>query len=133
DGIHVLELATLKTRLLVANPPGNPATGTGSDHSGLHAIVVGRKTNSIFFTRSDPASHTTTLYKADMYNGAVKELVTLPPRASLATVNADETLGVGTYDETEAGAAQEYGRARPSSSSAEGTGGARAQAGNLVQ
>ncbi len=122
DGIHVLELATLKTSLLVPNPASGPP---------LHAIVVGRKTNSIFFTKSDPASHATAVFKADMDSGEVKQLVTLPPRASIATVNADETLGVGTYDETEAGAAQEYGRARPSSSA--GQGAARPQAGNLVQ
>jgi oligogalacturonide lyase len=122
DGIHVLELATLKTRLLVPNPPS-----AGNNRSGLHAIVVGRKTSSIFFTKTDPVSHATAVYKADMYSGVVKELVTLPPRASIATVNADETLGVGTYDETEAGAAEEYGRAHPSPSSS------RPQAGNLVQ
>jgi oligogalacturonide lyase len=118
DGIHVMELATQKTRLLVPTPPtGGP----------LHAIVVGRKTNSIFFTKTDPVSHATALLKADMDTGVVKELVTLPPRASIATVNADETLGAGTYDETEEGAAQEYGRARPSPN------GAHPQAGNLVQ
>jgi oligogalacturonide lyase len=132
DGIHVLELATGKTRLLVANPPGASQSGDGGSHTGLHAIVVGRKTNSIFFTKVDPVSHGTAVYKADMYSGAVKELVTLPPRASIATVNADETLGVGTYDETEAGAAQEYGRA-PASGPTGGAGGARPQAGNLVQ
>jgi len=119
DGLHVLELAKLKTRLLVPNSPG----------FALHAVVVGRKTNSIFFTRTDSAKHSTSLCKADMYSGEVKELVTLPPRASLATVNADETLGVGTYDKTEAGAEQEYGRARSSPPSS----GASPQAGNLVQ
>ncbi|HET6218369.1 MAG TPA: oligogalacturonate lyase family protein, partial [Acidobacteriaceae bacterium] len=136
DGIHTLELASLKTRLLVPNPHGNSAAPTSRDtvHGGLHAIVVGKKTNSIFFTKSDPGTHSTALYKADMYTGAEKELVTLPPRASLATINADETLGVGTYDETEAGAAEEYGRARPSpSSSGAGASGARPQAGSLVQ
>jgi oligogalacturonide lyase len=134
DGLHVLELATLKTRLLVPNPPENPATHGTTDNyrNGLHAIVVGRKTNGIFFTKPDPATHSTSLCKANMYTGEVKELVTLPPRASIATINADETLGVGTYDETEAGAAQEYGGARPSPTSS-GAGGARPQAGNLVQ
>jgi oligogalacturonide lyase len=96
DGIHVLELATLKTRLLVPNPPDNPAGNGGNFRNGVHAIVVGKKTNSIFFTKSDPRKNSTSVYKADMYTGEVKELVTLPPRASLATVNADETLGVGT-------------------------------------
>jgi oligogalacturonide lyase len=133
DGIHTLELATLKTRLLVTSPPAAPGT-SGNVRGGLHAVAVGGKTNSIFFTKSVPEAHATVLYKADMYTGVVKELVTLPPRASIATINADETLGVGTYDETEAGAAQEYGRARPSTpSSVPGAGGARPQAGNLVQ
>lgn len=133
DGIHILELATLKTRLLVTSPPAAPGAG-GSVRGGLHAVAVGRRSNSVFFTKSAPETHSTVLYKADMYTGVVKELVTLPPRASIATINADETLGVGTYDETEAGAAQEYGRARPSPpSSAPEAGGARPQAGNLVQ
>jgi oligogalacturonide lyase len=123
----------------VPNPPAGSAPGPSDTYrNGLHAVVVGKKTNSIFFTKSDPAKHSTSLYKADMYSGEVKELVTLPPRASIATVNADETLGVGTYDETEAGAAEEYGRARPSrpspgSSSGSGGNGARPQAGTLLQ
>src|ERR1700722_7453171 len=73
DGIHTLELATLKTRLLVPNPPA--ASGaSGSVRGGLHVVVVGRKTNSVFFTQSAPETHATVLYKADMYTGAVKEL-----------------------------------------------------------
>ena len=34
----------------------------------------------------------------------------MPERATISTVNADETLGAGVYVETEAGAAQEFGR-----------------------
>src|ERR1700677_2859626 len=67
DGIHVLELATLKTRLLVPNPPDNPAGNGGNFRNGVHAIVVGKKTNSIFFTKSDPGKNSTSAYKADMY------------------------------------------------------------------
>jgi oligogalacturonide lyase len=135
DGIHTLELATLKTRLLVPNPQDSSAAANPRDNArgGLHAVVVGRKTNSIFFTQSDPSSRSTKLYKADMDTGAVKELVMLPPRASLATINAGETLGVGVYDETEEGAAQEYGRARPPAAGSGATAGARPQAGTLVQ
>src|SRR5271165_5024103 len=47
DGIHVLDMTTHLTKLLVANPAGaagGPGAGT------VHAIVVGHKTNSIFFT-----------------------------------------------------------------------------------
>jgi len=131
DGIHVLELASKKTRLLVPNPP-RPADASeatrGYFRGGVHAIVVGRKTNSVFFSKFDEASNATTLYKADMYTGEVSKLVTLPPRVSVSTINADETLGAGTYTETAAGAAQEYGRNR-----ARGAQQNPKQAGNLVQ
>ena len=35
-----------------------------------------------------------------MYTGEVTKLVTLPPRVGVTTINADETLGVGSYAET---------------------------------
>ena len=111
DGIHTLELATRKTKLLVPNPPQPAAAETGARRmrNANHTIVVGHKTDSIFFSRMDPATHLATLYKADMNTGDITTLVTLPPRASIATINADETLGAGVYDETEAGVQQEYG------------------------
>ena len=116
NGIRVLDLATYKTRLLVPNPPPPADAASGSRATfgnGLHAIVVGRKTNSIFFAKFDPASNTSTLYKANIDSGEITKLVTLPPRASVASINADETLGAGTYEETEAGAEQAYGRNPP--------------------
>ena len=118
DGIHVLDLATLKTRLLVPNPPRDAAApvNRGYFRNGVHAVVVGRKTNSVFFTRYDSGSQSNCLYKADMYTGTVKKLVTLPPSASIASINADETLGVGTLDENPADAAREYGQNRPAPS-----------------
>ncbi len=137
DGIHVLDLTTMKTRLLVANPPrpagavrGTPAWFRG----GVHAIVVGRKTNSVFFFKFDPDTKLSTLYKADMYSGEVTKLITLPPRASVATINADETLGAGVYDETEAGVEQEYGHNLPQAApTTPGTRTTVPQAGHLVQ
>ena len=112
DGIHTLELATRTTRLLVPNPPqpaGADASQGGHFRYGHHTIVVGHRTDSIFFSRSDPATHLATVYKADMVSGQVTKLATLPARASVATVNADETQAAGVYDETEAGMQQEYG------------------------
>lgn len=116
DGIHVLDLATFKTRLLVPNP--KPPADAASDprsffRLGVHTIVVGRKTNSVFYSKVDPSTKLSTIYKADVYTGEVTTLVTLPARASVATINADETLGVGTYDETQAGAEMEFGNNRP--------------------
>lgn len=112
DGIHVLELSTKKTRLLVPNPP----------HLRLRAIVVGRKTNSVFFAKPDRETGISTLFKADMYTGELTKLVSLPHHASVATINADETLGVGVYNESTAGAQQQES----------GANGPR-PAGNLVQ
>jgi oligogalacturonide lyase len=126
DGIHTLDLATKKTRLLVPNPPHE----AGMPGGGNHTIVVGRKTNSIFFARMDTESHLSTVYKADLVSGAVTKLVTLPPRASISTVNADETLGAGTFIEKPDDAEQEYGRNRPAPPPANGR---PAQAGSLVQ
>lgn len=137
DGIHVLDLTTMKTRLLVANPPRPAGAVRGTPawfRTGVHAIVVGKKTNSVFFSKFDPGTKLSTVYKADMYSGEVTKLVTLPPRASVATINADETLGAGVYDETEAGAAQEYGRNRPRPApTAPGAHNTALQSGFLVQ
>src|ERR1039457_932230 len=49
DGIHVMDMATRATKLLVANPKqadGTPATGRTPGV--VHAMVVGHKTNSVF-------------------------------------------------------------------------------------
>ena len=100
---------------------------------GIHTIVVGRKTNSVFFSKMDPATHLSTVYKADVYTGEVTKLVTLPPRASVATINADETLGVGTYDATQADADKEYGQNRPAPPPTAPGKTPPPQAGNLVQ
>lgn len=134
DGIHVLDLTTMKTRLLVPNPPRPAGAAPGTPEwyrSGIHAIVVGRKTNSVFFSKSDPETKLNTLFKADMDSGEVTKLVTLPPRANVATINADETLGAGVYDETEEGAQQEYGHNLPRP--AQPAGHTERQSGSLVQ
>ena len=42
DGIHVLDMATRQTKLLVANPPRDPNAPPASlGGGGVHAIVVG--------------------------------------------------------------------------------------------
>jgi len=97
DGIHVLDLATRETKLLVSNPP-RPADARGPFYPGMvHAIVVGHKSNSVFFTRTDPMTHVTAVYKADTNTGAVRKLIDLPANHMIVSVNADETLAVGTY------------------------------------
>jgi oligogalacturonide lyase len=96
DGIHAMDLATRKTRLLVPNPPADAGSGRGA---GVHAIIAGRKTNSVFYTLADPATHVTAIFKADVYTGAITKLTDLPRGMGVATINADETLGAGTIND----------------------------------
>lgn len=137
DGIHGLDLATKQTRLIVPSPPHaegetDPMTRY---RAGVHAIVAGNKTNSVFFTKTDPATRETSVYKADVYTDEVTRLATLPAAAgSVATINADETLAAGTMNDGPA-VAPEYGSSaasaatsRPGADVPHG-----AQSGNLVQ
>jgi oligogalacturonide lyase len=128
DGIHALDLATRQTRLIVPNPPREPGDERG--RNGVHTIVVGHKTNSVFFTQLNPATHQSSIYKADVYTKEITKLATLPPDApGVASVNADETLAAGTMNDG-APVAPEYGA---NAVSATGTPRTTPQAGNLVQ
>jgi oligogalacturonide lyase len=111
DGIHVMEMATRKTKLLVPNPPG-ATEGVGPRTPGIvHALVVGHKTNSVFYTKTDEAG-VTAVYKADTNTGAIRKLVDLPAKRTIVSVNADETLVAGTYIEGDA-TGKEYGSNMP--------------------
>ncbi len=107
-GIRVLDLAAMTTKLLVPHtPPAMSADSTPAGRGGrgfgggARSIVVGHKTNSIFFTKMDPATRVNAVYKADTNTGEVRKLIDLPPRVSISSVNADETLGAGTYNESD--------------------------------
>jgi hypothetical protein len=45
DGIHVMDMASRKTRLLVPNPPSPANSGPGAGWNAVHAVVEGHKTN----------------------------------------------------------------------------------------
>jgi oligogalacturonide lyase len=110
DGIHVLDMATRKTKLLVANPPH--VEGSARGEGTVHALVTGHKTNSIFYTQTDPATHVTAVYKANTNTGAIRKLTDLPAKMGIVSVNADETLAAGTYIEGDA-TGKEYGSNLP--------------------
>jgi oligogalacturonide lyase len=101
DGIHAMDLATRTTRLIVPNPPPPPNADGASQFrfGGVHAIIAGRVTQSVFYTMADPATGATAIYKADVYTGKIAKLTDLPKGMSVATINADETLGAGTLDD----------------------------------
>jgi oligogalacturonide lyase len=81
DGISVIDLKTFKTRSVVKGA--------------VRAICVGRKTPSVFYTKSEDHG----LYSTNVDTGETRKLATLPPRGNVSTINADETLAGGTYIE----------------------------------
>jgi oligogalacturonide lyase len=104
DGIHAYDLNAKHAKLVVPTPQvdGRPDP--------LRTIVVGHKTDSVFYQRTDRATRQTTVYKADINTGEVTKLCTMPRNAGIVSINADETLGAGTFIESEQGADQDYGR-----------------------
>jgi oligogalacturonide lyase len=121
DGIHVLDMATKQTKLLIPNPPQPAGEAHGPIPGMLHTLVVGSKTNSIFYTSTD-ANKITSIYKADTNTGATRKLVDLqaPPNTtgfSVVSINADETLAAGTYIEGDA-TGKEYGSNAPAAPAA---------------
>jgi oligogalacturonide lyase len=117
DGIHVLEMVSRQTKLLVPNPP-RPADAKGPMYPGMvHALVAGYRTNSVFYTKADPATGVTSVYKADTNTGAIRKLVDLPDKRMIVSVNADETLAAGTYIEGDA-TGKEFGQNMPASAAA---------------
>src|SRR6185312_5164208 len=81
EGISVLNLKTWKTRSVVQGR--------------VRAIVVGHKTPSVFYIKPEENA----LYVTNVDTGATRMVGKVPPHGNIATVNADETLAAGTYDE----------------------------------
>ena len=63
------------------------------------AIVVGHKTPTIYFTKENEDSFHLSLWAANIDTGVIRKITDLPRRASVVTINADETLGAGSYIE----------------------------------
>jgi len=84
DGISVFDLKTFKTRSVVQGH--------------VWTVVAGHKTPSIFYVK--PEDHA--LYVTDVDTGETRKLAGVPEHGSIASINADETVAVGTYDESPA-------------------------------
>ena len=93
-GISVLNLATLETKALVKGP--------------AKTIIVGSKTPTLYYTRATNDPYFSTLWCVDLDTGESRKLADLPRRASVVTINADETLGAGTFIEGDANAGGAY-------------------------
>ena len=59
----------------------------------VNVIITGRKTGQVYYVKDR------TVYATDLNSKVTREVAKLPPRASIATVNADETLLGGSITE----------------------------------
>ena len=60
----------------------------------VNVIVTGRKTGQVYYVKDR-----STVYATDLNTHTTREIAKLPPRASISTVNADETLLGGSITE----------------------------------
>jgi oligogalacturonide lyase len=89
NGISVLDLRTFKTKPVVEGK--------------VRVIVAGFKTQNVYYIRDGA------LFSTDVDTKATRRIAQVPPRGSITTVNADETLAAGTYLE---GDGEDYGGKR---------------------
>ena len=93
-GIATITLATRETKPLV---PGR-----------VNVLVTGHRTGDVYFTKAAPGDapaadgglrnpNGTIVYAANLDTGASREVVRLPPGRSVSSLNADETLLLGSY------------------------------------
>jgi oligogalacturonide lyase len=81
-GLSTIDLQTRETRQIVAGR--------------VEVIVTGRRSGRVFYIKNR------VLCATDLESGATKEIAPLPPGASVATLNADETLLAGAITERRA-------------------------------
>ena len=58
----------------------------------VNVIITGKKTGHVYYTKAG------VVYATDLNTKATREVAKLPPRTSIASVNADETLLAGIID-----------------------------------
>ena len=90
-GIATIDLATREVQPLV--------------QGAVSVLVAGRKTGDVYYTKREGAANGpggrngsgTTVYATNINTGVTREVVKLPPGRSVASLNADETLLVGSF------------------------------------
>ena len=65
----------------------------------VNVIVTGRKSGLVYYSKR--IDNQTVIYATHLDTHVTKEIAKIP-RGSIASINADETLLIGTYNETEA-------------------------------
>lgn len=83
QGVYVVDLNTHKSRQLIS----------GS----VSSMIVGKKSPTVYFVRPDQ----TALYLTRIDTGETSKIAELPKRATVFSLNSDETLIAGTYTEVD--------------------------------
>lgn len=93
-GISVLDLGSHEARQLI--------TGKAK------AIAVGAMSPNLYYTQPTAEPHFSSLWCVNIETGESRKLADLPRRASVSTINADETLAAGTFIEGDVQAGGAY-------------------------
>jgi oligogalacturonide lyase len=80
-GIAAIDLATRESKPLVPGP--------------VSVLVTGRKTGDVYYTKREGGA--ATVFATSVDTGATREVVKLPAGRNVSSLNADETLLLGTY------------------------------------
>ena len=120
-------------RLIVTTPGGGIATITLTTREvkplvqgPASVLVAGHKSGDVYYTkRGQGASGGATIFATNVDTGATREVVQLPAGRNVASLNADETLLLGTYIDGPPGAGRGSG-----ANSGRGGNGARGAANN---
>jgi len=98
-GISVLNLETKEAKLRVPAP--------------AKTIVVVHNSPNLYYSVPTKDPLYSQIWRVNLYTGERKKLVDLPRRASVGAINADETLGAGTFIEGAANAGGAYDGTTP--------------------
>jgi oligogalacturonide lyase len=84
-GISTITLVTREVKPLVTGP--------------VSILVAGHKTGDVYYTKRTPGARggPAIVYATNVDTGATREVVKLPPGRNVSSLNADETLLLGTY------------------------------------
>jgi oligogalacturonide lyase len=98
-GISVLNLETKEAKQLVPAP--------------AKTITVVHNTPNLYYTRPTKDPLVSQLWRVNLYTGKSEKLADLPPRGGVVAINANETLGAGTFIEGNANAGGAYDGTTP--------------------
>jgi len=94
NGISVLNLETMEAKQLVAGA--------------THTIIVAHNTPTLYYTKGTKDPMYSQLWCVNLDTGVNRKIADLPRRAGVVAINADETLGAGTFIEGDASAGGAY-------------------------